>query len=103
MQDESIEEKIRKIQKLFKDTEAEVKICSYTEEEEKYFFCEVICFDEDDLEHHVEFHNDENEERIDNISVADITETGKDINEALNNLYDFCKRFIDHHYRWEIN
>ena len=100
---ENMEEKIRKIQKLFKDTEAEVKICSYTESQEKYFFCEVICFDEDDIEHYIEFYKEEKTELIDNISVADITETGESINEALDNLYKFCKMFIDYHYSWKIN
>ena len=103
MQEESTEEKIRKIQKLFKGTEAEVRICSYTESDEKYCFCEAVCFDEDDIPHYIEFYSDDKTERIDNISAADITETGKNIDEALNNLYRFCKMYVDHHYTWKIN
>jgi hypothetical protein len=99
--DETIEEIIRKIQNLFKEIEVEVKIYSVTQQHEKCFACEIIYIDDEKyygIEHSVEFCKNEKNDLIDNVSVADITQTGENICEALTNLYNYCKKFIDHNY-----
>lgn len=104
-ENESIEEIIQKIQNLFKNIEVEVKIYSVTEQQEKYFACEIIYIDDEKyygIEHSVEFYKSSKNDLIDNISVADIAQTGKNIREALINLYIYCKKFIDHNYLMKI-
>ena len=103
MQEETIEEKIRKIQGLFAD-QVEIRIGSDTEDGEgvpvhKIWWCDLVYVDDDYKDHQLYFHSGTMASLIDNISSSDISfATETTLKDAIDGLYCKCVNFINSNY-----